>query len=131
MGCIYFRMLVALALVDSVKPSCLVEDQYEYFNFDNLNWGPSNPQTDWESCRSSCESNHQTATHFVYIKSHQGMFGIWTGEDCWCKTSKSGRKSNSNAISGEVCRGKIKARIKVTLTLLLGISETQQQKHHL
>ena len=100
MGCKYLRMLVALALVDSVKPNCLIEHNTDYVNLNNLNWGPNNPQPKWESCRSSCESNHPTATHFVYKKS-----GIWA-EDCWCKTSKSGRTSNSNAVSGEVCRGK-------------------------
>ena len=100
MGSKYLRLLAALALVNSVKSSCLVEDKYDYFNLDNVNWGPSNPQPDWESCRSSCETSHPTATHFVYIK-----FGTWT-ENCWCKTSKSGRTSNSNKVSGEVCRGK-------------------------
>ena len=94
-------MLVALALVDSVKPNCLTEHNTDYSGND-LNVGTDHKQPDLESCRSYCASNHLTATYFTY-KKPSAIFGA---RGCWCKTSNSGSGWSLNGISGEVCRGK-------------------------
>ena len=97
-------MLVALSLVGSVRPSCPIEDNFDYPGNDvNLEWWGVVKKDDWQSCQSYCKSDHPDATYFSWIKQH-----VWfTGKNCYCKDALSGRTPDQDVTSGEVkCEGR-------------------------
>ena len=79
--------------------SCVIEENKDYHNGDNLNIGQHDTQPDFESCQSFCKTNHPSATYFSWIK--------LTGPEpyplaCYCKTTNKERQGEDGFISGEV-----------------------------
>ena len=75
----------------------VTEDDTDYYGSDVtgvLN-GMNNKQPDAESCRSSCGS--KGAKYFTWKGPNQ--------ENCWCKSSDSGRASQTGRVSGDVGSG--------------------------
>ena len=87
--------------IKSLLPEhCPIEENIDYDGH-NTNDGTTDPiQHDAESCRLFCMSNYPTATYFKWFNKKGRLCNT-----CWCKTSKTGRKTSDGIFSGEICLG--------------------------
>ena len=69
-----------------------IEENINYYGYDT-NRGRDNPQPDAEHCRTFCRSNHPETLYFTWATQ---------GGECWCKTSKQGRREGDDITSGQV-----------------------------
>ena len=87
--------VLLLFFIPTATANCLVEKDIRY-NGNNV--GARVTLSDWQSCRSRCTENEPSATHFQYRHGNG---------KCRCKSSDSGRRTNSGFTSGETnCEGK-------------------------
>ena len=95
------QLFVALLLVGFVRSSCHHEDNFDYKGND-VNLGSVEKKQDWQSCQSYCKTDYPSATYFTWKKPYENWFLGTLGEECYCKTSMSGRRPDQGTVSGEV-----------------------------
>ena len=87
--------VLLLFFITTTTANCLVEEGKQYHKDPTV--GTVVTVSDWQSCRSHCTANQPSTTYFQYNRNGK----------CRCKSSKSGRKSNSDYTSGDTnCMGK-------------------------
>ena len=97
-----------ISIPGAASSACVIEDGIDYYG-NNLNGlhGESSwdKKSNRETCQCFCKHHYPTTTFFTFVTN--SMSDSKYHYTCWCRTSDSGRKTLSGAISGHVnCGGK-------------------------